>query len=66
MPWFSNRYADYIFPCANARQSKSVYDIVLIIDAYRLFQLLTPEVRCIHAGRHSSRERRISETCISR
>ena len=58
--------ADYTFLCANARQSKSFCDIVLIIDAYRLFQLLTREMRCIHAGRLSSRERRISETYFSR
>ena len=56
----------YTFPCANARQSKSFYDIVLSIDAYRLTQLLTPEMCCRHAGWLSSRERHISETCISR
>jgi len=54
------------FTLSIARQSKTFYDIVLFIDAYRLFQFLTPEMPCIHAGRFSSRERRISETCFSR
>ena len=55
-----------ILSLANARQSKSFCDIVLIIDAYRLFQLLTWEMRCINAGWLSLHERRISETYFSR
>jgi hypothetical protein len=54
------------FHLSNARQSKTFCDIVLVIDAYRSVQLLTRKMRCIHAGRLSSRERRISETCILR
>jgi len=54
------------FHTSDARQSKTIYDIVLVIDAYRLFQVMTPEMPCIHAGRFSSRERLISEPCISR
>jgi hypothetical protein len=30
------------FHLSNARQSKSFYDIVFVIDAYRLIQLMTP------------------------
>ena len=54
------------FHSSDARQSKTIYDIVLVIDAYCLFQVITPEMPCIHAGRFSSRERLISEPCISR
>ena len=54
------------FHLSNARHSKTFYDIVFVIDAYRLFQLMTPEMPCIRSGRFSSRERFISETCISR
>jgi hypothetical protein len=50
------------FHLSNARQNQTFYDIVLVIDAYRLFQIMTP----VRAGRFSSRERRISETCFSR
>jgi hypothetical protein len=45
------------FHLSNARHSKTFYDIVFVIDAYRLFQLMTPEMPCIHSGRLSSRER---------
>lgn len=54
------------FHLSNARQSKTFYDIVFVIDAYRLIQLMTPGMPCIRFGRFSSRERLISETCISR
>jgi hypothetical protein len=62
----ANPSSDNTLPCLNARQSKTFYDIVLVIDAYRLYQVMTPEMLCIHAGRFSSRERLISEPYISR
>lgn len=64
--WHVNTSAKLRFRLSDARQSRTVYGIVLVIDAYRLFQVMTPEMRCIHAGRLSSSERLISEPCISR